>query len=115
VDTVEDRQSQEESDVEERDIANADWSAAIQNGNGIVVGDRSFRNTRTLDVQQQSMTTAAAQNMGELTHTDVDKERTELDRYWSGSYQNFVNRVNYFPFTLSLVRFYLVMIEEKEN
>jgi len=76
VDTTEDRQSHVESDIEDRDIANDDWVPVIANGNdngSNVVGDRNFRNTRTRDVLQESSTTAAAQNIGELTATDVDK------------------------------------------
>ena len=81
LDVTEDRQSHEESGDEDRHISGgADWRYGNGNGNGAVskydanvLGEKFQRNVRTHAVNQNSVTTAAANNLGELRNEDVDK------------------------------------------
>lgn len=80
LDVTEDRQSHEESGDEDRKVAN-DWRPSGGDyGNGSVsargenvLGEKFQRNIRTHAINQNSVTTAAANNLGELKNEDVDK------------------------------------------
>lgn len=49
------------------------WEPRVDHSDGTVLGEKFQRNTKTRDVKEHSLTTAAANNIGELSHTDVDK------------------------------------------
>lgn len=73
VNTIEDHQTHEDSGDEARmHLNDTDWRASSLRGQN-VLGEKYEKNVHTHDIQQRSQTTAAANNIGELTHTDVDK------------------------------------------
>ena len=72
VDTVEDRQSHEEDGDEDKKIGFEGYNSYNDRG-GTVLGEKFQTNIHTHDVSKRSTTTAAAQNLGELSTGDVDK------------------------------------------
>lgn len=72
VDTVEDRQSHEEEGGEDKAIGFEGYNSYNTRGD-TVLQEKHQTNVHTQDVSRRSTTTAAAQNLGELSHKDVDK------------------------------------------
>lgn len=68
VDTVEDTQTREDSGDEDRHSGHFD----VTDRDG-VVSERFERNTNTRNVDEKSLTTAAAQNLGDIRREDVDR------------------------------------------
>lgn len=76
VDTIEDTQSH--SDDADDDLKNFDYSGSVIKANGEwqsglnVVGEKLQRNTYTTNVEQKTVTTASANNLGDISTKDID-------------------------------------------
>ena len=72
-DLTEDRQTHEDEGSEDIHMSGFDRSSWTGGRGGTVLGERFQRNINTHDVRSRLSTTAAAHNIGELTHNDLDK------------------------------------------
>ena len=73
VDTVEDTQSHDEDGDEDRKHF-GNWATVPRDSwAGDVLSEKNQRNTFTKNIQEKSVTTASARNLGDISSTDVDK------------------------------------------
>ena len=77
VDTIEDTQSHDEDgDEDRRHFYNDNWATTPRDtwsATGDVLSEKNQRNIYTKNIQEKSVTTASAKNMGDISSKDVDK------------------------------------------
>jgi hypothetical protein len=74
VDTVEDTQSHDEDGDEDRRLYDNNWpTTSRDNWSGDVLSETNQRNVYTKNIQERSVTTASAKNLGDISSKDVDK------------------------------------------
>lgn len=76
-DLIEDTQTHEEGGDEDRQFGSLSLTQGSGYGKGsTVLGERFSRNTNTRDVSTKSLSTAAANNLGEIARKDVEDVRS---------------------------------------